>query len=191
MAKLLLILASLAFCNAEMGRQRRWRMERRKKAAAAAAAARREREKNAPRDAESTSDGAIANWRQRARASSRRRPARTRRSRCTRRTSPGPRAASGRRRRGDGVSFTDFYARRTPSTRHPRRRWRLPVGTPIAAQNRRSDGVRRPRAQVRLHRAQGPGHGRDHVPLAQGPRQGPERRVVGRADGGVSNVCVY
>ena len=52
MAKLL-ILASLAFCNAEMGRQRRWRMERRKKAAAAAAAARREREKNAPRDAES------------------------------------------------------------------------------------------------------------------------------------------
>ena len=61
MAKLLLILASLAFCNAEMGRQRRWRMERRKKAAAAAA--RREREKNAPRDAESTSDGTIANWR--------------------------------------------------------------------------------------------------------------------------------
>ena len=60
MAKLLLIFASLAFCNAEMGRQRRWRMERRKKAAAAAAAARREREKNAPRDAESTSDGAIA-----------------------------------------------------------------------------------------------------------------------------------
>ena len=63
MAKLLLIFASLAFCKAEMGRQRRWRMERRKKAAAAAAAARREREKNAPRDAESTSDGAIANWR--------------------------------------------------------------------------------------------------------------------------------
>ena len=61
MAKLLLFLASLAFCNAEMGRQRRWRMERRKKAAAAAAAARREREKHAPRDAESTSDGAIAN----------------------------------------------------------------------------------------------------------------------------------
>jgi hypothetical protein len=59
MAKLLLIFASLAFCNAEMGRQRRWRLERRKKAAAAAAAARREREKNAPRDAESTSDGAI------------------------------------------------------------------------------------------------------------------------------------
>ncbi len=58
MAKLLLIFASLAFCNAEMGRQRRWRLERRKKAAAAAAAARREREKNAPRDAESTSDGA-------------------------------------------------------------------------------------------------------------------------------------
>ena len=51
-----------------MGRQRRWRMERRKKAAAAAAAARREREKNAPRDAESTSDGTIANWRERARA---------------------------------------------------------------------------------------------------------------------------
>ena len=48
-------------CSAEMGRQRRWRLERRKKAAAAAAAARREREKNAPRDAESTSDGAIAN----------------------------------------------------------------------------------------------------------------------------------
>ena len=48
-----------------------------------------------------------------------------------------------------------------------------------------------PRAQVRLHRAQGPGHGRDHVPLAQGPRQGPVRGVVGRADGGVSNVCVY
>ena len=68
MAKLLLILASLAFCNAEMGRQRRWRMERRKKAAAAAAAARREREKKAPRDAESTSDGTISNWRQRARA---------------------------------------------------------------------------------------------------------------------------
>ena len=66
MAKLLLIICSLA--SAEMGRQRRWRMERRKKAAAAAAAARREREKNAPRDAESTSDGAIANWRQRARA---------------------------------------------------------------------------------------------------------------------------
>ena len=60
MAKLLyVIICSLAFCNAEMGRQRRWRMERRKKAAAAAA--RREREKNAPRDAESTSDGAIAN----------------------------------------------------------------------------------------------------------------------------------
>ena len=39
------------------------------------------------------------------------------------------------------------YARRTPSTRHSRRRWRLPVGTPIAAQNRRSDGVRRPRAR--------------------------------------------
>ena len=57
MAKLLLIFASLAFCNAEMGRQRRWRMERRKKAAAKAAAERREREKNAPRDAESTSDG--------------------------------------------------------------------------------------------------------------------------------------
>ena len=38
---------------------------------------------------------------------------------------------------------------------------------------------------VRLHRAQGPGHGRGHVPLAQGPRQGPGRRVVGRADGGV------
>ena len=57
MAKLLyVIICSLAFCNAEMGRQRRWRMERRKKAAAAAAAARREREKNAPRDAESTSD---------------------------------------------------------------------------------------------------------------------------------------
>ena len=54
MAKLLLIFASLAFCNAEMGRQRRWRMERRKKAAAAAAAARREREKHAPRDADST-----------------------------------------------------------------------------------------------------------------------------------------
>ena len=66
MAKLLLIICSLA--SAEMGRQRRWRMERRKKAAAAAAAARREREKNAPRDAESTSDGAIANWRERARA---------------------------------------------------------------------------------------------------------------------------
>ena len=66
MAKLLLIICSLA--SAEMGRQRRWRLERRKKAAAAAAAARREREKNAPRDAESTSDGAIANWRQRARA---------------------------------------------------------------------------------------------------------------------------
>ena len=62
MAKLLLICASLAFCNAEMGRQRRWRMERRKKAAAKAAAERREREKNAPRDAESTSDGTIANW---------------------------------------------------------------------------------------------------------------------------------
>ena len=60
MAKLLLIVASLAFCNAEMGRQRRWRMERRKKAAAKAAAERREREKNAPRDAESTSDGTIA-----------------------------------------------------------------------------------------------------------------------------------
>ena len=59
----LLLVASLAFCTAEMGRQRRWRMERRKKAAAAAAAARREREKNAPRDAESTSDGTIANWR--------------------------------------------------------------------------------------------------------------------------------
>ena len=43
-------------------------MERRKKAAAKAAAERREREKNAPRDAESTSDGAIANWRERARA---------------------------------------------------------------------------------------------------------------------------
>ena len=56
----LLLVASLAFCHAEMGRQRRWRMERRKKAAAAAAAARREREKKAPRDAESTSDGAIA-----------------------------------------------------------------------------------------------------------------------------------
>ena len=97
MAKLLLILASLAFCNAEMGRQRRWRMERRKKAAAAAAA-RREREKNAPRDAESTSDGAIANWRQRARA----------------------------------------YA----TSHRP-----LPAGTPIAAQNRRSDGVRRPCAR--------------------------------------------
>ena len=55
----LLLVASLAFCNAEMGRQRRWRMERRKKAAAKAAAERREREKNAPRDAESTSDGAI------------------------------------------------------------------------------------------------------------------------------------
>ena len=55
----LLLVASLAFCNAEMGRQRRWRMERRKKAAAAAAAARREREKKAPRDAESTSDGTI------------------------------------------------------------------------------------------------------------------------------------
>ena len=54
MAKLLLIFASLAFCTAEMGRQRRWRMERRKKAAAKAAAERREREKNAPRDAEST-----------------------------------------------------------------------------------------------------------------------------------------
>jgi hypothetical protein len=27
MAKLLLIFASLAFCNAEMGRQRRWRMQ--------------------------------------------------------------------------------------------------------------------------------------------------------------------
>ena len=62
MAKLLLIFASLAFCNAEMGRQRRWRMERRKKAAAKAAAERREREKNAPRDAESTSDGTISNW---------------------------------------------------------------------------------------------------------------------------------
>ena len=57
----LLLVASLAFCNAEMGRQRRWRMERRKKAAAAAAAARREREKKAPRDAESTSDGTISN----------------------------------------------------------------------------------------------------------------------------------
>ncbi len=64
----LLLVASLAFCNAEMGRQRRWRMERRKKAAAAAAAARREREKKAPRDAESTSDGTISNWRERARA---------------------------------------------------------------------------------------------------------------------------
>ena len=63
MAKLLhVIICSLAFCHAEMGRQRRWRMERRKKAAAAAAAARREREKQAPRDAESTSDGTIANW---------------------------------------------------------------------------------------------------------------------------------
>ena len=29
------------------------------------------------------------------------------------------------------------------------------------------------------------------MPLAQGPRQGPVRGVVGRADGGVSNVCVY
>ena len=59
MAKLLYaIICSLAVQGAaEMGRQRRWRMERRKKAAAAAAA-RREREKNAPRDAESTSDGA-------------------------------------------------------------------------------------------------------------------------------------
>ena len=66
--KLLLILASLAFCHAEIGRQSRWRMERRKKAAAKAAAERREREKNAPRDAESTSDGTISNWRQRARA---------------------------------------------------------------------------------------------------------------------------
>ena len=64
----LLLVASLAFCTAEMGRQRRWRMERRKKAAAAAAAARREREKKAPRDAESTSDGTISNWRARARA---------------------------------------------------------------------------------------------------------------------------
>ena len=64
----LLLVASLAFCTAEMGRQRRWRMERRKKAAAKAAAERREREKNAPRDAESTSDGTISNWRQRARA---------------------------------------------------------------------------------------------------------------------------
>ena len=60
MAKLLyVIICSLAVqCAAEMGRQRRWRMERRKKAAAAAAAARREREKKAPRDAESTSDRA-------------------------------------------------------------------------------------------------------------------------------------
>jgi len=57
MAKLLyVIICSLAFCNAEMGRQRRWRMERRKKAAAKAAAERREREKNAPRDAESMKD---------------------------------------------------------------------------------------------------------------------------------------
>ena len=125
----LLLVASLAFCHAEMGRQRRWRMERRKKAAAKAAAERREREKNAPRDAESTSDGAIANWRQ-------------------------ARAAA----RGRGQDRED-----------------APDGHPL----------------VRLHRAQGPGHGRDHVPLAQGPRQGPERRVVGRADGGVSNVCVY
>ena len=64
MAKLLyVIICSLAVqCAAEMGRQRRWRMERRKKAAAKAAAERREREKNAPRDAESTSDGAIANY---------------------------------------------------------------------------------------------------------------------------------
>ena len=53
MAKLLLIITLAVQCAAEMGRQRRWRMERRKKAAAAAAAARREREKNAPRDAES------------------------------------------------------------------------------------------------------------------------------------------
>ena len=70
MAKLLyVIICSLAVqCAAEMGRQRRWRMERRKKAAAKASAERREREKNAPRDAESTSDGTIANWRQRARA---------------------------------------------------------------------------------------------------------------------------
>ena len=70
MAKLLyVIICSLAVqCAAEMGRQRRWRMERRKKAAAKAAAERREREKNAPRDAESTSDGTISNWRQRARA---------------------------------------------------------------------------------------------------------------------------
>ena len=61
MAKLLyVIICSLAVqCAAEMGRQRRWRMERRKKAAAKAAAERREREKNAPRDAESTSDGTI------------------------------------------------------------------------------------------------------------------------------------
>ena len=58
MAKLLyVIICSLAVQSAaEMGRQRRWRMERRKKAAAAAAAARREREKNAPRDAESTKE---------------------------------------------------------------------------------------------------------------------------------------
>ena len=61
MAKLLLIITLAVQGVAEMGRQRRWRMERRKKAAAAAAAARREREKHAPRDAESTSDGAIAN----------------------------------------------------------------------------------------------------------------------------------
>ena len=54
MAKLLLIITLAVQCAAEMGRQRRWRMERRKKAAAAAAAARREREKHAPRDADST-----------------------------------------------------------------------------------------------------------------------------------------
>ena len=33
--------------------------------------------------------------------------------------------------------------------------------------------------------------GQGHVPLAPGPRQGPGRRVVGRADGGVRVVvCV-
>ena len=55
--------------------------------------------------------------------------------------------ASGRRRRGDGVNFTDFYARRTPSTRHPRRRWRYPSARPsplkIVAPTASDDPARR------------------------------------------------
>ena len=172
----LLLVASLAFCNAEMGRQRRWRMERRKKAAAKAATERREREKNAPRDAESTSDGTIANWRQRARAWGLNPPDEDNKTAANATTTPGA---------GAKDNYLRTYNVRPSAPR---------LGA--AAGRRRQDGQDAPDGHplVRLHRAQGPGDGRDHVPLAQGPRQGPVRGVVGRADGGVMSngvLCFF
>ena len=109
---------------------------------------------------------------------------------------------AGRQRRGEAPGYK--FLRRTACMEPPpaparqngqimrtaRRRAASAAMASPPARHRRSGSRLRVATLARLHRAQGPGHGRDRAP---GARAAARSRAagLGRADGGVSNVCVY